>query len=418
MSLPSSVPLNEFSLPAGFDAAGVACGLKASGRPDVALLVAGRAWSAAGVFTTNRVVAAPVRWDREVLRAHAGDVRALVANSGCANACTGEAGEADTRRTAEKVAAKLGCEPGQVLVLSTGVIGVPLEMAKLERGIDAAFAGLAGGSGGAAGATGESHHAGAVRAVMTTDTVPKTAAVDVRVGGRPVAIRGFAKGAGMIHPGMATMLAVVATDAAIEPARLHRLLAAACERSFNRVTVDGDMSTNDTLLLLASGAAGAVVGTGDEAAFAAGLLEVCVSLARQIARDGEGATRLVEVTVLGAADERDAHRVADAIARSPLFKTAVHGGDPNWGRVLAAAGACGVEFDPARVALSFGAGESAVEVVRGGVRARYEEAEAAARLRSDPVSVNLDLGAGSARATVWTCDFSAAYVSMNADYTT
>jgi len=413
LARPTAVPLDRFELPRGFAAAGVACGLKPSGRPDVALLVAEPGWSAAGLFTTNRVVAAPVVWDRERLATHAGSIRAVIANSGCANACTGARGDADTRRTAERVAARLGCAPEQVLVLSTGVIGVPLDMTKLERGIGAAFERLAG----PPDTNGETVHAGAVRAIMTTDTVPKTAAATVRLASGPVEIRGFAKGAGMIHPGMATMLAVVATDAALDAARLRRLLAGACERSFNRVSVDGDMSTNDTLLLLASGAAGSVA-PADEPAFAAGLEAVCVSLARQIAADGEGATRLVEVTVSGAASEKDAHRVADAIACSPLFKTAVHGGDPNWGRVLAAAGASGVAFDPAVASLRFGADERAIEVVRGGVRAAYQEAEAAARLRDDPVEVRLDLGAGTAEATVWTCDFSAAYVSINADYTT
>jgi len=222
----------------------------------------------------------------------------------------------------------------------------------------------------------------------------------------------------MIHPGMATMLAVLTTDAAVPAPRLDALLRTACDRSFNRVSVDGDMSTNDTVLLLASGASGARLSPEDEPAFAAALLDVCISLARQIACDGEGATRLVEITVTGAANERDALRVADAIARSPLFKTAVHGGDPNWGRVLAAAGASGVEFDAARAALDFGAGDGAVRVVEDGVRARYDETDAATRLRQNPVIVRLDLGAGGPEATVWTCDLSAAYVSINADYTT
>jgi glutamate N-acetyltransferase/amino-acid N-acetyltransferase len=253
---------------------------------------------------------------------------------------------------------------------------------------------------------------------MTTDTRPKTASAEARLSGQPVSICGFAKGAGMIHPGMATMLALVATDARVEPARLRRLLRTASDRSFNRISVDGDMSTNDTVLLLASGAAGVSVGDRDEPEFAAALTRVCVSLARQIAADGEGATRLVEIRVTGAGGESEAHRVADAIARSPLFKSAVHGGDPNWGRVLAAAGACGVDFDPARVTLSFGDMPAPVTVVRDGVRAAYTEADAAAHLRDDPVVVQLDLGAGGSEATVWTCDLSAEYVAINADYTT
>lgn len=426
MSLPRAVPLDEFMLPAGFDATGVACGLKPSGKLDVALIVADRAWTAAGVFTTNRVVAAPVVWDRARLAESAGDVRAIVANSGCANACTGERGMADVEATAEHAARVLGVAPSQVLVLSTGVIGVPLDLPKLTAGIDAAARAIgengrrepAGAAPRATATASETRHAGAVRAILTTDTVHKTAAADLVVRGTPVAIRGFAKGAGMIHPGMATMLAVLTTDAAVPAARLDALLRAACDRSFNRVSVDGDMSTNDTVLLLASGASGVRLAPADEPAFAAALLDVCVSLARQIACDGEGATRLVEITVTGAKSETDAHRVADAIANSPLFKTAVHGGDPNWGRVLAAAGASGVDFDAARAALDFGAGDGAVRVVEKGVRARYDEGEAALRLRQNPVLVRLDLGAGAAEATVWTCDLSAAYVSINADYTT
>jgi len=425
MSLPRAVPLDEFLLPRGFDASGVACGLKPSGKLDLALIVADRPCAAAGVFTTNRVVAAPVIWDRERIAGNAGGIRAIVANSGCANACTGERGAADVERTAAHVARALGIEPHEVLVLSTGVIGLPLDVAKLTAGIDAAARALAvssprtGGDARAATATArETGHAAAVRAILTTDTRPKTAAADFTLRGAPVAIRGFAKGAGMIHPGMATMLAVLTTDAAVPAARLQSLLRAASDRSFNRVSVDGDMSTNDTVLLLASGASGARVGADDEPAFAAALLDVCVSLARQIAADGEGATRLVEITVAGAARESDAHAAADAIARSPLFKTAVHGGDPNWGRVLAAAGTSGVAFDPARISLDFGAGDAAVRVVASGVRAEYDESEAAARLRQDPVVVHLDLGAGDAEATVWTCDLSAAYVSINADYTT
>ena len=425
MSLPRAVPLEEFHLPAGFDAAGVACGLKPSGKLDVAVIRADRACTAAGVFTTNRVVAAPVVWDRARLAESAGDVRAIVANSGCANACTGERGMSDVESAAAHAARVLGVEARQVLVLSTGVIGLPLDLPKLSAGIDAAARALAGEPGAGAGTAhattataSETRHAAAVRAIMTTDTQPKTAAADLVVRGTPVAIRGFAKGAGMIHPGMATMLAVLTTDAAIPAPRLDALLRAACDRSFNRVSVDGDMSTNDTVLLLASGASGARLAPADEPAFAAALLDVCVSLARQIACDGEGATRLVEVTVTGAASENDAHRVADAIANSPLFKTAVHGGDPNWGRVLAAAGAAGVAFDAARATLEFGAGDDAVRVVEHGVRARYDEADAATRLRRNPVLVRLDLGGGAGEATVWTCDLSAAYVSINADYTT
>jgi glutamate N-acetyltransferase/amino-acid N-acetyltransferase len=409
MTWVAPVSLDTFTLAPGFRAAGGTCGLKASGREDLALVVAERPCAAAGVFTTNRVLAAPVLLDRELLAAHAHEVRGIVVNSGCANACTGERGMADARRMAALAASAIGAAPGQVLVLSTGVIGVPLDTDKIARGLPAV-----------ASALGNDPEAvgGAVRAILTTDTVPKTAAVDVELGGGTVRIRGFAKGAGMIHPNMATLLGIVTTDAAIEPPLLHELLRTMAERSFNRVSVDGDMSTNDTVLLLASGASGLKIGERERAAFAAGLEAVGISLARQIARDGEGATRLVEIAVDGAASEREAHTIADAIARSPLVKTAVHGGDPNWGRVLAAAGSCGVEFDPARARLSFGPVKDAIVVVEGGARAAYDEGAAAERLRRDPVEMRLELGPGPGSAIVWTCDFSAEYVSINADYTT
>jgi glutamate N-acetyltransferase / amino-acid N-acetyltransferase len=404
---PDDPMLDAFTLAPGFHARATTCGLKASGRPDLLMVWSDAPCAAAGVFTTCRVPAAPVLLDRAALRANAGAMRAVIANSGCANACTGERGMADARAMQTLAAAAVGCAADAVLVLSTGVIGVPLDLEKVARGVTALTA------------PGERDSApAAVRAIMTTDTRPKVAVDEAMVGGRAVALRGFAKGAGMIHPDMATMLAIVTTDARVEPATLQRLLGAAVARSFNRLSVDGDMSTNDTVLLLASGAAGVALDAASEPALAAALERVCVSLARQIARDGEGATRLVEVTVSGAADEPAAHRVADAIARSLLVKTALHGGDPNWGRVLAAAGSCGVELDPARLTLEFGPAGDAVRVVKGGTRASYDEAAAAERLRRDPCELRLDLGAGRAAATVWTCDLSAEYVSINADYTT
>ncbi|MBI5709010.1 MAG: bifunctional glutamate N-acetyltransferase/amino-acid acetyltransferase ArgJ [Candidatus Eisenbacteria bacterium] len=399
--------VDDFGLARGFCAAATACGLKASGAPDLALVVADAPCSAAGTFTTNRVKAAPVLHDQEVLERNPGGIRAVVANAGCANACTGERGMADARAMAALTAQALGCAADQVLVLSTGVIGVPLDMEKIARGIAAAGASVA-----------PEGAPLAARAIMTTDTRPKVAGVEVWLGGGEVRIRGFAKGAGMIHPDMATMLAVVTTDAAVAPLLLQWALREAVGRSFNRVSVDGDMSTNDTVLLLASGAAGARVGDADLPAFTAALTEACTSLAKQIARDGEGATRLVEITVTGARDKREAHQVADSIARSPLVKSAVHGGDPNWGRVLAAAGCGGAELDPGKLALWFGAPGQAVQVVAEGRRAAYEEQAAAALLRRDPVAVLLDLGLGSAEATVWTCDLSAEYVAINAHYTT
>lgn len=404
--LVSDAALADFALAPGFASAATACGLKKSGALDLALVWSDRHCTAAGVFTTNRVQAAPVRVDREALAQGAARIRGVIANAGCANAVTGERGLADARRMAALAAEALHARPDELLVLSTGVIGVHLDMDKLARGVAALRAP------GALTAAGD-----AARAITTTDTRPKIATATASIGGRAVTVSGFAKGAGMIHPNMATMLAVVTTDAAIEPARLDRVLRAAAERSFNRISVDGDMSTNDTVLVLASGASGARVEDGDEAAFAAALAAVCASLARQIARDGEGATRLVELRVTGAADERQAHRVGDAIACSPLVKTAIHGNDPNWGRILAAAGYSGEAVEPGRVRLWFGADDE-VQLLDRGMPAAFDRARASALLALDPAAIRLDLGLGDASATLWTCDLSAEYVRVNADYTT
>ncbi len=410
---------DEFDLAPGFRAAAVACGLKPGGALDLALVAADRPCAAAGMFTTNRVKAAPVVYDQDVLARNPGGMRAVIANSGCANACTGARGLADAHRMATLTAQALGCGPDQVLVLSTGVIGRHLDMEKLARGIASLTPPITRrGKSAEAGAAAEQGAAAAARAILTTDTRPKTAGADLEADGRRIAIRGFAKGAGMIHPGLATMLAVLTTDAALAPAALQGALRSAVARSFNRVSVDGDMSTNDTVLLLASGAAGGTPGGAGTVAFTAALTHACAALARQIARDGEGATRLVEITVGGARDEAEAHTVADSIARSPLVKTAIHGGDPNWGRVLAAAGYSGAAIDPDRLTLAFGAPGEAVTLVRGGLPTAYDEARASALLRCDPVHVRLDLGRGAGETTVWTCDFSAEYVAINAHYTT
>lgn len=398
--------LEHFALAPGFSSAATACGLKKSGATDLALVWADAPCAAAGVFTTNRVQAAPVTLDRETLARSGGRVRAVLANAGCANAVTGARGDADARRMAELGAAAIDAEPGEVLVLSTGVIGVFLDMDKLARGVSA----LRGAGALRAGAD-------AARAITTTDTRPKTARAQVVAGTGPVHVAGFAKGAGMIHPNMATMLAVITTDARIEPARLHRALEAAVARSFNRISVDGDMSTNDTVLVLASGASDHTVDDDAEGAFTRALTAVCASLARQIARDGEGATRLVELRVTGAASEAEAHRVGDAIACSPLVKTAIHGNDPNWGRVLAAAGYSGVAIDPARVRLWFGAADE-LQLLDRGLPCPFDAAAASALLKQDPCVIHLDLGLGAAGAVLWTCDLSAEYVRVNAEYTT
>lgn len=422
-----SEALESFTLAPGFRAAAASCGLKTSSAMaasplDLALVWAEAPCSAAGVFTTNRVKAAPVLYDQEVLARNAGAIRAIVANAGCANACTGPEGMENTRQMGALAAYALRCQPDEVLVLSTGVIGRQLDMAKVRDGIAAA-----------ASPTGQRGAGYAARAIMTTDTRPKVATRQVTIGGATVTISGFCKGAGMIHPNMATMLAIVTTDAAITAAALQGTLEQAVARSFNRISVDGDMSTNDTVLLLASGASGVSI-TVDEAEvgsqhaatlpasrvdlFTEALTEVCTDLAKQVARDGEGATRLVEIRVTGAESEEQAHTVANSIACSPLVKTAIHGGDPNWGRILCAAGYSGAAIDAERLALSFGRGDARIRLVEGGLPLAQQERAASALLREDPVYVDLDLGLGDADATVWTCDFSKEYVEINAHYTT
>jgi len=397
--------LESFALAAGFHTAATACGLKPSGNLDLGLVWSEGPCSAAGLFTTNRVQAAPVHVCRETLAAAADRVRGVLYNSGCANAVTGERGLTDARRMRELAAAAIDAKPDELLVLSTGVIGKFLDMGKLASGITALR------SHSALRAAGD-----AARAIMTTDTRAKLAFSPLVLPGGRTTIAGFAKGAGMIHPNMATMLSVITTDARIEPARLDRALRSAVERSFNRISVDGDMSTNDTVLVLASGASGAVVDDAGEPEFTGALTEVCVSLARQVARDGEGATRLVELRVTGGATDAQAHRVGDAIACSPLVKTAIHGNDPNWGRILAAAGYSGEAIEPDRVGLWFGDGD--VQLLDRGLPVAFDAARASALLQQDPAIIHLDLGLGTASAVVWTCDFSAEYVRINADYTT
>ncbi len=396
----------------GFRFAGVACGLKPQtaaygGRAlDLALIVSDAPCSAAGVFTQNRFPAAPVLYDKAALQANPTAMRAVVINAGNANACTGEQGLAAAAHMAALAEAALGLPAGSALVMSTGVIGLPLPMEKVETGIsDAAVLARS-----ETGQSGEGRKL-AAQAIMTTDTKPKLAARQVG----PASLLGMAKGAAMIHPNMATMLAVVVTDAAIEPGALQTTLRRAAERSFNAISVDGDTSTNDTVLVLANGLAGPV----DPAAFEAALADVCTDLAQQIVRDAEGASKFITVRVTGAASESDARQVAQTIATSLLVKTAVYGGDPNWGRVLAAAGRSGVELDPARAALWF-AGDDGAEypVVAAGAPLAYDETEAARIFSCHDLLIRLDLGAGAAEATVWTSDLTHDYVSLNAHYRT
>ena len=403
----AEAPPRSFALAAGFHTAATACGLKPSGKLDLGLVWSDGPCSAAGVFTTNRVQAAPVHACRETLAAAADRVRGVLYNSGCANAVTGARGLEDARRMCALGAQAIGAREDEVLVLSTGVIGRFLDMERVARGVTVLGS-----------AAGRATALDAARAIMTTDTREKLAEAQVELPRGRVTLAGFAKGAGMIHPNMATMLSVITTDAGIEPARLDCALRAAVARSFNRISVDGDMSTNDTVLVLASGVSGLTVDDAGERAFTDGLTAACASLARQIARDGEGATRLIELRITGAATEPQAHRVGDAIACSPLVKTAIHGNDPNWGRILAAAGYSGEPIEPERVRLWFGEGSGAIQLLDGGLPLGFDEARASALLREDPVIVRLDLGLGPGSAIVWTCDLSAEYVRVNADYTT
>ena len=400
------------SLVAGFRFAGVSCGIKPKTAAygdralDLALIVSDQPCNAAGVFTQNQFPAAPVLFDKKTLAANARSIRAVVINAGNANACTGEQGLKDAADSAHLVDTALDLPANATLVLSTGVIGLPLPMTRIEAGIRAAAV-LARSE------TGQSSEglALASQAIMTTDTKPKTAS---RQAGQATLL-GIAKGAAMIHPNMATLLAVVITDAAIQPDALQAILRRAAGRSFNAITVDGDQSTNDTLLVLANGLSGPV----DAAAFEQALTEVCQSLAQQMVRDAEGASKFVTVRVTGAANETAARAVAKTVAASVLFKTAVYGGDPNWGRVLMAAGNSGVSIDPVRVALWFaGDGGQPLQVVANGAPLTYSEAEAAAIFACADLDVRLDLGAGGAKAAVWTSDLTHDYVTLNAHYRT
>jgi glutamate N-acetyltransferase/amino-acid N-acetyltransferase len=386
--------------PRGFQFAGVPCGLKQTGEPDLALIFSDRLCTAAATFTRNRFPAAPVLYDQALVAENPAGLRAVTVNAGVANACTGTPGLADAAAMALAAERSLRLPARSCAVMSTGVIGPRLPMEKIEAGIQAAAAALA-----------EEGWEMAARAIMTTDTRPKTAFR--RAGG--CTLFGMAKGAGMIHPNMATMLSVVVTDAAVEPAALEGMLRGAVDASFNCISVDGDTSTNDTVLVLANGAAGAV----DAAAFAAALTELCTDLAQQIVRDGEGATKFITIRIRGAASDADARLAAKAVANSPLVKTAFYGGDANWGRILAAVGYSGAAVDPARAGLWIAAGDaSPLQLVRGGQPLDYAEADAGAVFAGPEITVTVDLGLGAGRATVWTCDLSHEYVSINGHYRT
>ncbi len=391
--------------PLGFLAASASAGVKHPGtdRLDCALIYSERPASVAGTFTTNALKAAPVLWDQGVCVR--GTARAIFANSGNANACTGERGIQDTRETAARVAERLDIPVTEVCVASTGVIGVPLPMDRILRGVDACV-----------GALSREGSAGAARAIMTTDTVPKEMAVEAQLPEGTARIGAIAKGAGMIAPNMATMLCFITTDAAVSPGDLAEMLRHAVSGSFNCICVDNDMSTNDTVLMLANGASGTSVtpGTPSGRIFRDALEFLCGEMARALVRDGEGATKFVTIEVSGAADDASARKAAQAVARSMLCKTAFYGSDPNWGRIACAVGYSGAAFEPDRLCVRLGD----ITVMAEGLPTDYREADAAAVMAKRDIYIGITLGDGPGSAVCWTSDLSADYVRINADYRT
>lgn len=389
----------------GIRAAGLHAGIKAADAKDVALIVTDAPAPAAGVFTKNSVTAAPVIVCREHLSN--GCAQAVIVNSGNANACTGEVGMANARQMATATAEQLGIDANLVLVSSTGVIGQQLPMDKIENGIQAAASALSNEAG-----------ADAAEAIMTTDTHPKSVAVEIEVGDTPVRIGGIAKGSGMIAPNMATMLSYLTTDARINAETLQTALNRVVDDTYNLLTVDTDRSTNDTVLILATGHAEnaeIVKADGkDYEAFCEGLLFVCTELVKMLARDGEGATKLVEVIVKHAKNRDDAEKAARAVAESPLVKTAVFANDANWGRIMMAIGKSGADFDPYQVDVYL----ADYRLVKNGMDAGYDEDKATALFAQDPVRITIDLRAGDTEITMWTCDYSYDYIRINADYRT
>ena len=390
--------------PSGFRASGVHCGIKASGKPDLALIVSDTPAAAAGVFTINLAKAAPIYLCQDHLASSGGRATAIITNSGCANACTGPQGVIDAKQMGQLTAAALGCPENQVLVASTGVIGVNLKMDKIRAGIPQAVRALDA-NGGAA----------AARGIMTTDPFPKEYAVEVATPAGAFRVGGMAKGSGMIEPRMATMLGYLMTDAAVDPVMLQRAVTEASRYTFNAITVDGEPSTNDCVMALANGASGVQITEQLYPALLEGLRAVAQELALGIVRGGEGATKLIAITVTGASTDSDAWMAARAIANSPLVKTAIHGGDPNWGRLVAVAGRSGAQFCLDRAAIRVGP----VELFRDGVPHDDRAPAAAEYLKGHEISVDVDLGTGGAGSSrMWTCDLSAEYVRINAEYRT
>lgn len=395
----------SITFPQGFTATGVKAGVKKSGKEDVAIIYSTVQAHTAAVFTTNLMAGAPVKVSQAVLES--GTAQAIVVNSGCANACTGEQGLADAREMTNFTAKLLKIAASDVFVASTGVIGVLMPMKKIKKGIELATKSLSIAGGDLA-----------VKAIMTTDTFTKSLAYEFSLGGKNVRIAGIAKGAGMIQPNLATMLSFITTDAAIASPVLQQALAVAVKTSFNMVTVDGDTSTNDMVGVLANGLAGNSlidsISQPDFAIFQEALISLCTYLAKQVARDGEGATKFLELTVHHAASFAAGKQVAMAIAKSPLVKTAFFGQDPNWGRILCAVGYAGIPLDPDKISLDIGG----VKIVDKGLGVVYDETTLREVMADSDIKVDVDLAAGSETVTVWSCDFSYEYVKINGEYHT
>lgn len=390
--------------PRGFAAAGIRAGIKKSGNLDLALIYTEKKAALAGTFTQNKVAAAPVIYDREVVATGSG--HAIIANAGCANACTGEQGLKDAREMAAAAAEALGCRADDVIVGSTGIIGVNLPMDKVTAGIKKIVGELS-----------DMGSEDANRAIMTTDTKPKACSCSLVLGGKEVRLGAICKGSGMIRPNMATMLCYITTDAAITAPLLQKAVSGAVEYSFNMVSVDGDMSTNDSCVCLANGEAGNPLidsENDDYDAFAARLKEICIGLAQRMAADGEGATKLITVKVAGARTFPEAKATAMAVAQSPLVKTAFFGEDPNWGRVICAVGYADAPMVPEKTIVRFGD----VVVFDKGLGAKFDEGKLRQVMSRHDITIGVELGLGDAEATVWTCDFSYEYVKINGEYHT
>jgi glutamate N-acetyltransferase/amino-acid N-acetyltransferase len=422
-SVPPTTLLTDEQVPRGFSFAAVRAGIKASGKPDLSCAFAGKPATAAAMFTSNKVIAAPLIVGQRHLARSEQQVSVVIVNAGNANCATGEAGIAAAQQSCVSAASIFGCEPHQVFPSSTGIIGVLLPVDKLTSALPALHA---------AQGSSAAHLQQMANAIMTTDTRPKVAAASFEVEGVTVRLAGIGKGAGMIHPQLqpaaphATMLVYLFTDAALAPATASDLLYHAVEKTFNRISIDGDTSTNDTVLLLASGASGVTIpGHTEEkpgavedpvtALFSEALKSICLSLAKQVVEDGEGIQHVVELDIVGALTDADALRVAKSIAHSPLVKTAWAGCDPNWGRIMAAIGYAGVAVDPALIDISFGD----LEICRkGGISSRFDEYATHEYLKQRNLTIHIHLGLGPGACRFWTTDLTAEYVRINADYST